>query len=211
MNMKFENLITSTQELRELVGEPGVIARDKQIDFIDQHCATIIKASPMLMLATTNAKGQTDVSPRGDAPGFVQVLDSKHLAIPERTGNNRVDSLTNILERPNSVGLLFMVPGILESLRVNGTAQIVRDSAVLESFAVQDKIPRFVIVLRVSEAFVHCGKAFKRSKLWEPTTWANAKDFPSRGAMFLAHADVTDLTSEEGDAILEEDYRNGLY
>jgi uncharacterized protein len=208
--MKFDHVLTSSQELRERVGEPGGIARDKQIDHIDGHCATFIAASPMLMLATTDANGRTDVSPRGDAPGFARVLDRTHLAIPERTGNNRIDSLMNIIERPN-VGMLFIIPGIPETLRMNGTAQIVRDPQLLESFVVQGKVPKFVIVVRVEEAFIHCGKAFKRSGLWEPITWTNAETLPSRAEMFLAHANVTDLTTEQFDANLEEAYRERLY
>ncbi len=108
--MKFDHVLTSSQELREMAGVPSGIARDKQIDHIDGHCATFIAASPMLMLAITDAKGRTDVSHRGDAPGFARVLDRKHLVIPERTGNNRIDSLMNILERAN-VGMLFIIPG----------------------------------------------------------------------------------------------------
>lgn len=208
--MKFDHVLTSSQELREMAGEPSGIARDKQIDHIDGHCATFIAASPMLMLATTDANGRTDVSPRGDAPGFARVLDRKHLAIPERAGNNRIDSLMNLLERAN-IGMLFIIPGILETLRMNGTAQIVRDPQLLESFVVQNKVPKFVILVRVEEAFIQCGKAFKRSGLWEPTTWTNAKTLPSRAEMFLAHANVTDLTTEQVDTNLEEAYRERLY
>jgi uncharacterized protein len=208
--MKFDHVLTSSQELREMAGEPSGIARDKQIDHIDGHCATFIAASPMLMLATTGVNGRTDVSPRGDAPGFARVLDRKHLAIPERTGNNRIDSLMNMIERPN-IGMLFIIPGILETLRMNGTAQIVRDPELLESFMVQGKTPQFVIVVLVEEAFIHCGKAFKRSKLWEASTWIHAQTLPSRAAMFLAHANVTDLTTEQFDANLEDAYRERLY
>jgi uncharacterized protein len=208
--MKFDHVLTSVQELREVVGEPGEIARDKQIDHLDSHCATFIAASPMLMLATTDANGRSDVSPRGDAPGFARVLDHNYLAIPERTGNNRIDSLLNLIERPN-VGMLFIIPGILETLRINGTAQIVRDPVLLGSFAVQSKTPHFVIIVRVEEAFVHCGKAFKRSKLWESSTWTHIDSLPSRAEMFLAHANFHDITVEEGDAILEQDYCEGLY
>ena len=136
--MNFENTITSLEELIELHGEVSLAARHKQHSSLDAHCQEFIAASPMLMLSTSSATGLCDVTPRGDAPGFVRVLSANTLAIPERNGNNRLDSARNILENPQ-VGLIFLIPGVLETLRVNGRARLVQDKSLLESFAVNGK------------------------------------------------------------------------
>ena len=173
--MDFQNPISSLTELLRLHNKVSGAARDKQLLSLDVHCQEFIAASPMLLLSTSNAAGLCDVSPRGDAPGFVQVLSDTVLAIPERLGNNRLDSARNILENPK-VGLIFLIPDVLETLRVSGSAVLVRDPELLESFRVHQKIPKFVVVVRVEEAFLQCGKAFKRSGLWQPETWTSAQN-----------------------------------
>src|SRR5687768_11302902 len=140
--------ITTKEELRALVGEPSERAKGKQIDHVDPHARAFIALSPYLLLGTSDKAGRCDVSPKGDAPGFVLVLDDHTVAIPDRPGNKRVDSLMNVLENPR-VGLLFLIPGMSETLRINGTARIVRDETLLEKMAVGGKTPLLGIVVDV--------------------------------------------------------------
>src|SRR3954451_8385580 len=158
----YEQVVRSEAELRAIVGEPTERAVKKQIDRLDEHCQAIIAASPFMLLGTASAAGWCDVSPKGDAPGFVRVLDERTLAIPDRPGNKRLDSLRNIVENPR-VGLLFLVPGKGETRRINGRATIVRDEPLLASLAFEGKPPLLAIVVEVEEAFAHCSKAFIRS------------------------------------------------
>ena len=205
--MDFQNPISSLTELLTLHNEVSGAARDKQLLSLDVYCQEFIVASPMLLLSTSNAAGLCDVSPRGDAPGFVQVLSDTVLAIPERLGNNRLDSARNILENPK-VGLIFLIPDVLETLRVSGSAGLVRDPDLLEVFRVHQKIPKFVVVVHVEEAFLQCGKAFKRSGLWQPETWTTAQNLTSRAKML---ADQTKISEQELESTLESAYRERLY
>ncbi len=205
--MNFQNPISSLTELLSLHLEVSGAARDKQISFLDVHCQDFIAASPMLLLSTSSLAGLCDVSPRGDAPGFVRVLSETLLAIPERWGNNRLDSARNILEQPK-VGLIFLIPEVLETLRVSGSASLVRDPELLESFAVNTKTPKFAVVVKVEEVFLQCGKAFKRSGLWQPETWITAKNLTSRAKML---ADQTKINEQELAVTLEVAYREKLY
>ena len=205
--MDFQNPISSLTELLTLHNEVSGAARDKQLLSLDVYCQEFIAASPMLLLSTSNAAGLCDVSPRGDAPGFVQVLSDTMLAIPERLGNNRLDSARNILENPK-VGLIFLIPDVLETLRVSGSAGLVRDPELLEVFRVNQKIPKFVVVVHVEEAFLQCGKAFKRSGLWQPETWTTAQNLTSRAKML---ADQTKINEQELESTLESAYRERLY
>lgn len=201
--------IETPAELRALIGHPGPIALAKQIYLLDSHCKAFIAESPILMLSTASASGLCDVSPRGDGPGFVQVLDEHHLLIPERPGNRRADSLVNILENPQ-VGLLFLIPGVVETLRVNGQAQLVQDAALLEPLAVQGKVPKLAIRVKVREAFLHCGKALVRSKLWEARAGQNSNR-ASAARVFLEHSCTTHISEAEAQASLEQEYREELY
>lgn len=205
--MDFQNPISSLTELLTLHNEVSGVARDKQLLSLDVYCQEFIAASPMLLLSTSNAVGLCDVSPRGDAPGSVQVLSETVLAIPERLGNNRLDSARNILENPK-VGLIFLIPDVLETLRVSGSAVLVRDPELLESFRVNQKIPKFAVVVRVEEAFLQCGKAFKRSGLWQPETWTGAQNLTSRAKML---AGQTKISEQELESTLESAYRERLY
>jgi PPOX class probable FMN-dependent enzyme len=150
------------------------------------------------------------VSPRGDGPGFVHVLDEQTLLIPDRPGNKRFDSLRNIIEH-GAVGLLFMIPQIGETLRVNGRAQIVRDADLLARLEAQGKIPALAIAVDVEEAFIQCAKALKRSHLWEPESWQDPSLLTSRAKMFIDHASMTGVTVEEMEASLAESYAKRLY
>jgi hypothetical protein len=174
----FNHLVTSESELRELFGYPSERAILKQQAVLDEHSRAFIARSPFLVLATSNAAGQCDVSPKGDAPGFVHVLDDTHLVVPDRPGNKRLDGLRNLLDNPH-VGLLFMVPGREETLRVNGRGCIVRDEDILERLVVMGKRPPVAIGVEVEECFLHCAKAFKRSALWQVETWADRQTLPS--------------------------------
>ena len=208
--MNFENTITNLDELLALHGEVSLVARNKQHSSLDAHCQEFIAASPMFMLSTSSAAGLCDVTPRGDAPGFVQVLSANLLAIPERNGNNRLDSARNILENPQ-VGLIFLIPGVLETLRVNGRARLVQDKALLESFEVDGKTPKFVIVVDTQEVYLQCGKAFKRSSLWQPETWTAAKTLTARGVMLADHASSAGINQQDMQNLLETAYEQRLY
>jgi PPOX class probable FMN-dependent enzyme len=181
---RFSDVVTSADEIGEIVGEPRDAAIKKDIGQLDQHCRAIIARSPFLLVATSGAGGTCDVSPKGDAPGFVRVLDDHTLVIPDRPGNRRMDSYRNILENPH-VGLIFIVPGMEETLRVNGTAQIVRDAQVLEQCAVDGKRPQLAIAVGVEEAFIHCPKCFLRSKLWDTSTWRPRSELPSMAEIMV--------------------------
>ncbi len=200
----------SASEVRDIVGDPVELVQLKVRPSLDKHCRAFIERSPFLSLGTVDASGQADVSPRGDPPGFVQVLDDHTLAIPERPGNKLADSLTNILDT-GSVGLLFIIPGIEETLRVNGTASINADPELLESMAVKGKTPALAIVVDVQEAFIHCAKAFRRSALWKPESQVDRKELPSIGQVIRDQVKPPDMDAEEIEEFAQEDYRTRMY
>ena len=174
--------IDTVEALRALYGHPGERAVAKEQAKLDEHTRAFIAASPFLVMGTSGADGSCDVSPKGDAPGFVHVLDDHRLAIPDRLGNNRVDGLSNMVENPH-VALLFMIPGREDTLRVNGSASISRDEALLDRLAVSGKRPQTVLVVEVEQAFMHCTRAFKRAGLWDHTRWPDASSVPSMSRM----------------------------
>ncbi|SMG20574.1 pyridoxamine 5'-phosphate oxidase family protein [Paenibacillus aquistagni] len=203
----FKDMITKESELRALLGHPSPIAIDKSIEELDEHCVDYIKRSPMCFISTSNHSGTCDVSPRGDAPGFVHVLDSKHLIIPERPGNRRFDSILNMLDNPH-IGILFIIPRLDETLRINGKACIVSDSDLLDQMEVRGKSPLIGIGVEVEECFIHCGKAFKRSNLWNVEHWHDPSELPNASKMIAAHA------KEQPDKVhasLMETYEKRLY
>jgi PPOX class probable FMN-dependent enzyme len=164
-----------------LYGEPSERAVKKQLSRLEKHSRAFIALSPFLVIASADPSGRVDASPKGDAPGFVRILNERLLAIPDRPGNNRIDNLRNIVE-DGRVSVLFIVPGVGETLRVNGTATISADPALLASFAVQDKLPRTVILVKLQSVYFHCSKALVRSKLWERAQEARPA-LPSTGKM----------------------------
>jgi len=202
-------MIASEAELRAVLGEPARRALDKQIDRLDEHCRSIIARSPFVVVSSADADGRPDASPKGDAPGFVVVLDERTLVIPDRPGNRRADTFRNVLANPR-VGLLFLVPGRLESLRVNGRARIVSHGALLERMAVQGKPPALALEISVEEAFVHCGKCMLRSRLWDPASWPRVSDLPSHARCLLDQAKPAQ-SLEEVEASVRESYRTQLY
>jgi uncharacterized protein len=195
-------------QLRAHYGEINPLARRKVLPRLDRYCREFIRLSPFLVLATCDAEGGVDASPRGDAPGFVQVLDDVTVLVPDRPGNNRVDSYGNVLASPG-VGLLFMVPGLNETLRVNGTARVVTDAALLAPSAVQGKAPRAGLLVAVREAFFHCGKALIRAQLWDPARQVPRSEFPSIGRIVAEQTGA--CAAEEADRVVQENYRTGLY
>ncbi|GCE06825.1 MSMEG_1061 family FMN-dependent PPOX-type flavoprotein [Dictyobacter aurantiacus] len=203
---RFTNPVTSEAALRQLVGTPSQVVRYKQLSSLDQQCQEFIRLSPFLLMATTNSFGYCDVSPRGDAPGFVQILDEVTLVIPERSGNRRVDTLGNIIQ-VGSIGMLFLIPGEKEALRVNGRACVIRDKDILARSTVQGQQPLLGIGVEVEEAFIHCTKAIERSRLWEQARWQEMAVSPSVGQMLQKQTCISDITTQKINAYLEEDYK----
>ena len=218
MTMTAEPAVVRTAaELREIVGYPTERAVQKQLAALDKHCRAFIARSPFVVLSTANARGGCDASPKGDRPGFVLVLDEHTLVIPDRPGNRRADSLLNILDNPQ-VGLLFLIPGMGETLRVNGSASIVQDRSLLEQLAVDGKQPQLAIVVKVQECFLHCAKALIRSQLWDPARFMPRCEMPSLAQMIQDQIRPPGRSDEEHVRIIddhargtEEAYRNSLY
>ena len=210
MTKPFQQVITSEAELRALVGAPSELALRKQIDHINQHARDFIARSPFLLLATSDAQGRCDVSPKGDPAGFVHVLDDKHLVIPDRPGNKRFDGLRNILANPH-VGLIFLLPGKDETLRINGRAWITRDEDLLATMEVNGKRPLAAIGVEVEELFFHCAKAFRRSKLWTPSTWPDPSFQPSLARVLKEQVPSCEMTEAALDKLIQDGNRNNLY
>lgn len=184
MNGSGNHVIANVAELEKLYGEASEIALLKELDHVSSHYQAMIEAAPFVALATSGAEG-LDCSPRGDAPGFVRVHDAKTVMIPDRRGNNRTDSLRNILEDPR-IALLFLIPGVGETLRVNGRASLSTDPDLLASFQVDGKLPRCVVVVAVERVYFQCSKAIVRSKLWNPSAQIERSKLPSTGTMVAA-------------------------
>ncbi len=206
-------VIADEDSLRSLFKPTHALAAQKVLDSLDKHAQAFVGRSPFLCLGTQGADGRADVSPRGDPPGFVRILDPRTLAIPDRPGNNRLDSLANIVANPN-VGLLFIVPGFDDTLRVNGQASLVTDPEILAGMAVGDRVPTLAIVVRVREVFMHCAKAFRRSQLWNPDSFQDRSEMPSLSKSILDQttgAPEDDAALRKLDEDLEIEYRKTLY
>ena len=206
----FTHTLDDVAQLTDLYRAPGGAAVAKEADRLDDACRGFIARSPFLVIGTSSADGRLDVSPRGGPPGFVKVLDDHRLAIPDLNGNNRLDSIRNIIEQ-GQVGLLFVVPGLGETLRINGAACITTDPAILDLFADEVRRPATAIGVTFEQGFLHCAKAFRRGGLWQPETWPGLHDQPSAGQMLLDHAGLDgQMTAEQVTEMLEESYRSGL-
>jgi PPOX class probable FMN-dependent enzyme len=208
-------IVENEARLRDIMGPTMDIAIHKSRPKLDPHCKAFIARSPFLCIGTSNAQGKADVSPRGDPPGFVQIIDDNHLFIPDRPGNNRLDTMTNIIENPN-IGLLFIIPGFNDTLRVNGKARIVRDDEKAEKAKIRGKAPKVGILIEVQEAFLHCAKAFKRSNLWDPAGFQKREEFPTLAQMILEQVAPEDKPPtkdeiKEADEFIEDNYKTGLY
>jgi hypothetical protein len=201
--------IDSVTDLRDCYGEPSPRAVQKALPKLDKHCRNYIAHSPFLCLGSAQPGGAADVSPRGDAPGFVQVVDDRTLLIPDRPGNKRLDSLQNVLANP-FVGLIFFIPGVEETLRVNGRAEIVNDPARLAALAAQGKVPASALLVHVDEAYMHCAKALRRSRLWQDDYKLAKGEFPSLGQILKDQLAI-DAEAEVLDKGLEDAYAKTMY
>jgi PPOX class probable FMN-dependent enzyme len=207
---RFTERVHTAADLAALVGTPSALAVKKERQSLDGHMRRFIAHAPFLVMCTHSADGRCDASPRGDAPGFVQVIDDQTLLIPERRGNRRVDTLRNILET-GTVGLLFLVPGFGETLRVNGRAAVIRDEAWLAPLTVQGQRPLLAVAVEVQECFLQCAKAVLRSKLWEPHAAPDLQELPCAAQMFVDHAQLPEYDVAAMQALLTEAYRDKLY
>ncbi len=206
-------VVKDEEALRALFPPTHALAIQKSQSILDAYAIEFVSRSPFLCIGTQSPKGQADVSPRGDPRGFVKVLDERTLLIPDRPGNNRLDTLSNILANP-VVGLLFMVPGFDDTMRVNGKARITRDPDLLARLTVNERIPTVAIVVTVEEVFLHCAKAFRRSKLWDPAERQDRHDMPSLVKMILDQTTGAPKDPQEMaklDAGLEMDYHKSMY
>ncbi|MET8995086.1 pyridoxamine 5'-phosphate oxidase family protein [Amycolatopsis sp. NPDC004169] len=194
-------IIDTHEALRAVIGEAAELTRKKVIDRIDEHARNLIVHSPFVLLATSAPDGSCDVSPRGDPAGSVLVLDEQTLVLADRPGNKLIDSFRNIVDNPHA-GLLFLVPGMNETLRVNGRAKLVSDAPFFDSLVVQGKRPRLAVVVEVEELYMHCAKAFLRSSLWKPETWPDRSALPSLGTIMRDQMALP-VTAEELDARLD--------
>jgi hypothetical protein len=211
LELSADEVISSEADLRARYRAPSELAIKKQLDHLDGNCRRFIALSPFLCLATAGEKG-TDNSPRGDAPGFVEVLDDRTLLIPDRPGNNRLDSLANIVRNPQ-VGLLFLIPGVTETLRVNGRARIITTPEILERFAVDGRTPATTILVETQEVFLHCSKALIRSRLWQEDARVDRKVLPSLGRMIAeaAERNPAAATVADYDARIAKSIEEALY
>lgn len=203
-------LITTESELRMLYGAPGKLVAAAKTDRIDEYCQRFIALSPFICVGSCDAAGRQDVSPRGDHPGFVQVLDDRTLAIPDRPGNNKVETLSNLLVNPR-IGILFIIPGYDETLRINGRARISLNPQLLEVAAVNGKPPKCLIVVAAAEVYPHCGKSFRRARLWDAASRPERSQVPSLAAIAVKMAGVRDVSVEEIDARVQKSYETDLY
>jgi uncharacterized protein len=208
--MRFSNVIRSEAELRDLMGQPvAPPVVEKTLSLLDRHCIAFIGRSPFVLVSSSDSKGRMDISPKGDAPGFVRALDSATLAIPDRPGNQRFDTFKNLFESPR-IGLIFLVPGKRETLRISGTAEVVRDSALLNSMAANGKVPALATVVHVEEAFFHCAKCVIRSRLWMPEHWPSIDGLPTLAETMKDAASIP-APLEAVEAIIKDDEERRLY
>ncbi len=210
-------IIGSLAELDAITERPSGGAAGKTMHKLDRYSRQYIELSPFCCLATNDGNGHADVTPRGDKPGFVHILDESTLLIPERPGNNRMDSLRNIIEQP-AVGLLFFIPGFEDTLRLNGRGRVTRDPKLLAECTVDGKAPKLGVIVEVEEVFLHCAKAFRRSRLWDPSAQVPRSTMPTLARMIMDQ--MADVAHEPApaeakvkaiDAEIEEEYRTQLY
>ena len=206
---RFRDVVTSVEQLRDVLGTPGHRAAQKVVPILDDYCRRFIAASPFLLLATANAKGEMDVSPKGDPAGFVHVLDEKTLAIPDRLGNRRIDSFRNIVENPN-VGVIFIIPGTEHTLRVSGKALIVRDIELRETMTMNSRVPDHALVVSVERVLFHCPKCMIRSHLWDPEAWPHRAGIPTLAETLVAHSKLADSIADV-QAVIDHDAVERLY
>ena len=204
-----DHAVSDPTEIREILGEPKPRVKAKVTDHIDDTARRFIAASPFAVLATRRGDGGLDLTPRGDPPGFALVLDEKTLALPERPGNRRADALLNILENGRA-GLLFLIPGHGDTLRVSGTARIVQDAALAERMTVRGHRPALIVLIRVERVLSHCPKAFIRASMWQPEGWPDTSDVPTLAELMKSHG-ALDTPMDELAAAITHDRETRLY
>ena len=205
----FDGALRRVEELREFYDTAMERAVRKDVGRLDEMCRRLIAAAPMLFVATYSAEGQVDVSPRGGPPGFVTVLDDGHLAIPDATGNRRLDTLENVVASGRA-GVIFVIPGRDTTLRVNGRARVTARPELLERLIPVGKPPRTAIVIEAEEVYAHCPKAFVRSKLWDPASWPDPASLPSSAEVSVAHQRDPNWSVEQEERRIEESLRTRL-
>jgi PPOX class probable FMN-dependent enzyme len=205
------DFITSHEALRKIYKTPEPTAGSirKELKRLDGHCKSFIARSPFVLIGSSDGKGNADVTPKGDKPGFAAILDDNTIAIPDRPGNNRLDTLENIVANP-AVGLLFLIPGMNETLRVNGEAKITVDPTLRERLAVEGKPPLSVVVVVVKAAYMHCAKAFMRSELWKPESWPDRASIPTLGEILRDQLALSE-TVEQTDRWLDDSYKKTMW
>lgn len=202
----FSDTIDSLDGLRELYREPTDAVTGKETSILDQGCRDFIGASTFVVVSTSDGAGYLDTSPRGGPAGFVKVLDEQRLAIPDLNGNNRLDSLQNIIDEP-SIALLFVIPGLGETLRINGSACLTTEASVLDLFTDELRRPKCAIGVTIEHAYIHCAKAFRRGSMWEPDAWPTVERRPSAGQILVDHSGAGDfLTGDQVETALEASY-----
>lgn len=205
----FDEVITTRERLREIMGEPSHRVTGKVIDHIDDICARFIAASPYAIVGTTGGDGLLDLSPKGDPAGFVHIIDKKTLAIPDRLGNKRADSFENLLINP-AVTIFFLIPGYSFTLRVAGRGRIVRDQTLQSRLAINGRAPDLILAVDVEEAFMHCAKSMARAKLWQPEHWPDTSNVPSLAEAMVAHGKLAEA-KEEMQSIIDKDFETRMY
>lgn len=206
---QFNDIVTSEAQFRAVMGHPSSLVLKKHIHALDDYCRVFIERSPFILLASADSEGHMDVSPKGDPAGFVKVLDEHTLAVPDRLGNRRADTFRNLLANPQ-VGLIFLVPGKEETLRVSGRAFIVRDAWIRARMTVRDREPDFAIIIKVDEAFFHCSKCIVRSRLWDTAAWPSTAGLPSLAQTSVAHARLKESV-EEVQVLIDKSLCERLY
>ncbi len=199
----------SLDELRAHYKPVHELALKKELRFLDPHARNFLSKCPFVLIGSQDGEGNADVTPKGDKPGFVSVLDDVTIAIPDRPGNNRLDTFENIVANP-AVGLLFLIPGMNETLRINGEGRITADAGLREKLAVDGRQPATVLVVKAKAVYMHCAKAFMRSELWKPESWHARDDMPSLGAILRDHAALAE-TAGELDERLDESYAKSMW
>ena len=202
--------IETIEEFRELRGDGSNRVYDKTVSHIDDHIRNFLAMSTFLTVASIDGQGRMDVSPKGDPPGFVKVLDDTTIAVPEREGNRRADTFSNILQNP-TVALICFVPGMNETMRINGQTSITTDPDLLESMEVQGHVPQLAMLVHVEEAFIHCGKAPRRGRLWDADAQIDRSTYPKMGEVMFDHGQYESVTRERMTEIAQWDYDNNVY
>ena len=201
--------IGSKDELRAHYGAPHDRAVKKELRFLDAHARSFLARSPFVLIGSQDGDGNADVTPKGDKPGFVSVLDDVTIAIPDRPGNNRLDTFENIVANP-AVGLLFLIPGMNETLRINGEGRITADAGLRAQLAVDGREPATVLVVKAKAVYMHCAKAFMRSELWKPESWPERSEMPTLGAIMRDQIGLAESASELDDS-LDKSYAKSMW